>query len=401
MRARRGRSLFLIDIAVPRDIEPSAAELPGCFLYNVDDLQMVVEETISRRERELSRCLATVDEETEKFMRWARGLEVAPTIVELRDSLHELKRQELSALMSKYPDLPAAARSEIERTADRLVNKILHQPIKALQEPASEEHGPGVLAAARRLFGLEPHSSHPHSRGPQASGKEEPVSGPSALASSDADHPAPAEAALEGFASAAERTRAAARQLVRLRWLAICGVVGVVFISHKLLHAIELPIALYLIAAAMAAVNVGFEITSRRLHAKSLAAAEHHAYVQIGWDIVYADAPGALLRRRGEPFLLYLVFHVVLASVLMGERQTYIVAVAACAAVAGPLPSRGLRAGGAPSPPASAALRGNGLSGRRLRRAHEHLHRDGLLIQQHHAQGPRRRRRSCSHRTGS
>jgi glutamyl-tRNA reductase len=76
LRARRGRSLFLIDIAVPRDIEPSAAGLAGCFLYNVDDLQSVVEETIRRRKRELSRCLAAVDEETEKFMRWARGLEV-------------------------------------------------------------------------------------------------------------------------------------------------------------------------------------------------------------------------------------------------------------------------------------------------------------------------------------
>jgi glutamyl-tRNA reductase len=174
LRERRGRSLFLIDIAVPRDIEPSAAELAGCYLYNVDDLQRVVEETISRRKRELSRCLAAVDEETEKFMRWARRLEVAPTIVELRDSLHELKRQELDALLNKYPDLPAAARSEIERTADRLVNKILHQPIKILQEPSSEEHGRGVLAAARRLFGLEQPASHPSPRAPGASGKEEP-----------------------------------------------------------------------------------------------------------------------------------------------------------------------------------------------------------------------------------
>jgi glutamyl-tRNA reductase len=174
LRARRGRSLFLIDIAVPRDIEPSAAELAGCYLYNVDDLQLVVEETMSRRKRELSRCLATVDEETAKFMRWARGLEVAPTIVELRDSLHELKRQELSALLSKYPDLPAGARSEIERTVDRLVNKILHQPIKALQEPSSEDHARGVLAAARRLFGLEPASSPPSPRAPETPGREAP-----------------------------------------------------------------------------------------------------------------------------------------------------------------------------------------------------------------------------------
>jgi glutamyl-tRNA reductase len=95
LRARQGRSLFLIDIAVPRDIEPAAAELAGCFLYNVDDLQRVVEETIRRRKRELGHCLATVDEEAQKFMRWARRAEVAPATVKPRDSLHELKRQEL------------------------------------------------------------------------------------------------------------------------------------------------------------------------------------------------------------------------------------------------------------------------------------------------------------------
>ena len=97
LRARRGRSLFLIDIAVPRDIEPSAAELAGCFLYNVDDLQMVVDETISRRKREITRCLAAVDEEAQKFMRWARRAEIEPGALDPGDSLNDLKRQELGA----------------------------------------------------------------------------------------------------------------------------------------------------------------------------------------------------------------------------------------------------------------------------------------------------------------
>ena len=110
---------------------------------------------------------------------------------------------------------------------------------------------------------------------------------------------------------------------------------GVVVVSHRLLHAIEFPIALYLIAAAMAVVNVGFEVTSRRLDAKPVAAAEHHAYVQIGWDIVSLALLAHFSGGVENPFLLYLVFHVVLASMLMGERQTYIVALAACAAVVG------------------------------------------------------------------
>ncbi len=161
------------------------------------------------------------------------------------------------------------------------------------------------------------------------------MNGSSAIGAPAAGRPSPIEAGLEGFAPAADRTRAAVRQLIRLRWLAICGVLGVVVISHMLLRAIQFPMALYLVAAAMAAGNVGFEITSRRLDAKPVLAAERHAYVQIGWDIVSLALLAHFSGGVENPFLLYLVFHVVLASMLMGERQTYIVAVAACAAVAG------------------------------------------------------------------
>jgi glutamyl-tRNA reductase len=173
LRARRNRPIFLIDIAVPRDIEPSAGELEGCYLYNVDDLQSVVDETIGRRKLELEGCLATVNEESAKFMRWLHGLEVAPTISELRDSLHEIKRQELDALLKKFPDLPEAARLETERAMDRLVNKILHQPIKALQEPLTDEHGKGVVAATRRLFGLGRTGTQPPGGAGKASEKEQ------------------------------------------------------------------------------------------------------------------------------------------------------------------------------------------------------------------------------------
>ena len=154
LRARRGRPIFLIDIAVPRDIEPAAAELEGCYLYNVDDLQAVVDETMARRRKEVNRCLAIVDEESYEFMRWMHKLDVGPTIAELRDSLHELKQRELSALLNTLPDLSDTSRRAIERMADRLINKILHQPISALHEPSSHEHLRGALAAVRRLFGL-------------------------------------------------------------------------------------------------------------------------------------------------------------------------------------------------------------------------------------------------------
>ena len=154
VRNRRGRSVFVIDIAVPRDVEPGAGDVEGCYLYNVDDLQAVVSETLARRERELEGCLAIVDEEVDAFMRWVGHLRVAPTIGELSASLHAVKQQELDALLRKLPDLSDDARAEIERMANRLVQKILHQPISTLREPASPEHSAGLLDAALRLFGL-------------------------------------------------------------------------------------------------------------------------------------------------------------------------------------------------------------------------------------------------------
>mgnify|MGYP005844218539 FL=1 len=154
LRARRGRPLFIIDIAVPRDVEPAVAAVEGCYLYNVDDLDAVVAETRARRAAELSRCEAIVDAEVAAFERWLRGLAVAPMISELSERLHALKRAELEALRRRLPGLPEADLAEIERMADRLVKKILHQPIRTLRELSPGEPSGGILRAALRLFGL-------------------------------------------------------------------------------------------------------------------------------------------------------------------------------------------------------------------------------------------------------
>lgn len=163
---RRGRSLFLVDIAVPRDIEPSVAEVEGCYLYNIDDLQAVVNETLAQRQQEVVRCEAIVEEECGRFMAWVERLAVAPTIAELAAQLHELKRGEVEALLQRVPELSPEARAEVERMADRLVNKILHQPIRALRDAAPDERPEGLLGAALRLFGLR--------RGPGEPPRSEP-----------------------------------------------------------------------------------------------------------------------------------------------------------------------------------------------------------------------------------
>jgi len=166
VRQRGGRPVFLIDIAVPRDIEPAAGEVAGCYLYNVDDLQAVVEETMAQRQQEVARCLAIVDEEVGGFMAWLRQLAVAPTISELSAALHARKDEELEALLQRLPDLSDEERAEIERMASRLVNKILHQPITTLRDASSREHHQTFLDAALRLFGLRRDRPEPPSPDP-------------------------------------------------------------------------------------------------------------------------------------------------------------------------------------------------------------------------------------------
>lgn len=151
---RRGRPLFLVDIAVPRDIEPSVADLDGCYLYNIDDLQAVVAETLAQRQQEIGRCEAIVEAGCDDFLAWLGRLAVTPTIAELSAQLHGLKQAELAALRNRLPNLTPEAYAEVERMADRLVNKILHQPVRALREAPPGEHTGGLLRAALRLFGL-------------------------------------------------------------------------------------------------------------------------------------------------------------------------------------------------------------------------------------------------------
>ncbi|NQT52373.1 glutamyl-tRNA reductase [bacterium] len=151
---RRGKPVFLIDIAVPRDIEPAVDDLAGCYLYNIDDLQAVVADTQASREREVAGCLAVVDEECDQFMHWLGRLALVPTISELSERLHDLKQMELTALRSRLPDMSDRADAEIERMANRLVKKILHEPLRALRAASTEDHPEGLLTAALRLFGL-------------------------------------------------------------------------------------------------------------------------------------------------------------------------------------------------------------------------------------------------------
>ena len=138
MRPRRNRPLFIIDIAVPRDVEPAAGEIEQVFLYNIDDLQATVRENLARRASEVARAEAIVDEEVEKFGAWLRSRGAIPTVVALRQRFEAIRRAELERLDFKLSALPPEARARVDEITRLIVEKLLLTPteqLKALGDP--------------------------------------------------------------------------------------------------------------------------------------------------------------------------------------------------------------------------------------------------------------------------
>jgi glutamyl-tRNA reductase len=150
MRARRGRPLFLIDLAVPRDLDPSIHELDGCYLYDIDDLQAVVAETLAGRRREAERAETIVAAEAERFREWQASLDVVPAIASLRARAEEIRAAELER--AKLTD---AERRAAESVTSAVLNKLLHLPTIRMKQAAAAADGVIYADAVRHLFGLE------------------------------------------------------------------------------------------------------------------------------------------------------------------------------------------------------------------------------------------------------
>lgn len=152
--ARRGRPLFLIDLAVPRDLDPGIHELEGCFLYNIDDLQAVVAESLSGRRREAERAEAIVAAEADRFRIWQASLDVVPAIASLRARAEEIRAAELARMDSRLSRLTDAERSAVEAVTAQIVNKLLHLPTVRMKQAAVTADGVLYADAVRHLFGL-------------------------------------------------------------------------------------------------------------------------------------------------------------------------------------------------------------------------------------------------------
>ncbi|MDH4184579.1 MAG: glutamyl-tRNA reductase [Nitrospinota bacterium] len=152
---RKNRPMFFIDIAVPRDIEPSVNEIDNCYLYNIDDLHSVVQANMAERAKEAARAEEIVKTEVIQFFTWLDHLEMAPTIIALRKSMDEIRKKELERGMSRLGALSAQDKEAVERMTESMVNKILHSPIANLKRKAETEEGHAYLKAVRYLFGLD------------------------------------------------------------------------------------------------------------------------------------------------------------------------------------------------------------------------------------------------------
>lgn len=154
MRKRRDHPIFLIDIAVPRDIDPEAKGIQNLFLYDLDDLQQVVEEANRAREREMERASSMVEKEVRRFFHWYGSLRAVPLIKALTERAEEMRRREVEKVLSRFSGLSSKDRDLIEAMSHSIVNKILHRPLVTLKEYANHPMGVRYLDLARGLFGL-------------------------------------------------------------------------------------------------------------------------------------------------------------------------------------------------------------------------------------------------------
>lgn len=155
MRARHNRPLFLVDIAVPRDIDPEVQRLENVFLYDIDDLQDVIAANQREREREVEKVRAIIDEETEKFVNWFKSLEVVPLIVAMRQRAEDIRQMEIGKASTALADLSEQHWSALNALTSAIVNKILHEPTVRLKQHANGKNGYVYTEAIRELFGLD------------------------------------------------------------------------------------------------------------------------------------------------------------------------------------------------------------------------------------------------------
>jgi glutamyl-tRNA reductase len=157
LRERKRRPMFFIDLGVPRNFDPRLNKLENVFLYDIDDLEQVIEDNKDEREREAIKAESIIAEEVESFWSWLSSMEVTPTIVALREKVETLRQREVEKTLASLKELPPHARKAIEALSVSLTNKLLHPPIAYLKSNSRNNAGVDAdqVATVRRMFGLD------------------------------------------------------------------------------------------------------------------------------------------------------------------------------------------------------------------------------------------------------
>lgn len=154
LRGRRGRPILFVDLAVPRDVDPALAAVDGCFVYDVDDLEAVVEASLAGRRVEAVRAEQLVAAEAERFREWQASLAVVPAIASLRARAEEIRSSELAKAEGRLGRLPESERKLVDSVTSQIVAKLLHLPTVRMKEAAAAADGVVYADVVRHLFGL-------------------------------------------------------------------------------------------------------------------------------------------------------------------------------------------------------------------------------------------------------
>ena len=153
MKERKNRPVFLIDISVPRNIDPEINDLDNVYLYDVDDLQGTVDTNILERQKEAKKAEDIIEEEIETFRKWLSSLDSVPTVIALREKAEAIKREEVEKLLKRCPEIGEKEKKAIEGMAGSIINKLIHAPTVALREDAEDKDI--TIATIKRLYGLD------------------------------------------------------------------------------------------------------------------------------------------------------------------------------------------------------------------------------------------------------
>ncbi len=156
IKRRKNRPMFFIDIAVPRDIDPAVNEIDNAFLYDIDDLQQVIVENLKERMKEASRAEEIISLEVESFCSKMQSREVVPTIVQLRDSLEKLRRDEIERNRRHLKDFSPEQQAALDQITKSMINKILHPAIEQLKQMAHDPQGSEISELVRKIFNIKP-----------------------------------------------------------------------------------------------------------------------------------------------------------------------------------------------------------------------------------------------------